>query len=105
MPELVHLEDPADGLDRGVGDRGQMQDRGVVDEDVDVTGRPSTSACPVVLLRHVAVHVARRIAELGRRLLAPFVEDVGEHDGRPLADEPLPRSRRPIRARRSGDNR
>ena len=37
--ELVDLEDPPNRLDRGVGDRGQMQNRGVVDEDVDVSGR------------------------------------------------------------------
>ena len=48
--ELVDLEDPPDRLDRGVGDRGQMQDRRVVHEDGDVTGRLDECG-PVGLLR------------------------------------------------------
>ena len=88
-------------------EQAHLDDARVVDQRVELAERRHRGVdgtLPVGRLRHVEMHIDGVVTEIGGDLLAEVVEDVAEHDLRPLGHE-LARLRLTLAARRARDDR
>ena len=90
-----------------MGQRAELQDAGVVDEDVELAEAALglfDHALPFVFAAHVVVEVDGVVAEVGRDLLAEIVEHIAEDDLGAFRDE-QPHVLLTLAARAAGDDR